>query len=62
MPRIAPERSDDDVTYIEIRKGKSWAYSKFPHPLVTLDYDKDDALIGISLVGLQNAKAYYSEV
>lgn len=28
-----------------------WVRSEFPHPLVTLDYDKDDRLIQVVVCG-----------
>jgi hypothetical protein len=27
-----------------------WQYSEFPHPLITLDFNSDDELIGASIV------------
>jgi hypothetical protein len=34
-----------------IRLDAKWSYSKFPNPLVTLDYDAEDNLIAISVIG-----------
>lgn len=33
------------------RSVSEWVRSEFPHPLVTLDYDKDDNLINVEVVG-----------
>jgi hypothetical protein len=36
-----------DIVRIVMREGE-WAYSKFPHPLVTLDYNAEDKLLAVS--------------
>lgn len=43
--------NDGQVLYIAIDPDGTWARSEFPHPLVTIDYDADDNLIGISPAG-----------
>ena len=31
-----------------------WKRSEFPHPLITLDYDKDDKIIAVSVIVPRN--------
>lgn len=45
------ERLDTHVLAFAIHPDAEWAYSKFPHPLVTADYDGDGRLIQIVAVG-----------
>jgi hypothetical protein len=40
-----------DVFVITIDPESDWSYSRFPHPLITLDYDRDGNLIQIVAVG-----------
>jgi hypothetical protein len=52
MAELRTESFDGgDVLAIALDPDGVWAYSKFPHPLVTADYDADDRLIGIVAVG-----------
>lgn len=34
-----------------VRVDRKWHRSEFPHPLVTLDFDEKDVLIGVSVLG-----------
>lgn len=45
------ERLDTHVLAFAIHPDAEWAYSKFPHPLITADYDAQDRLIQIVAVG-----------
>lgn len=45
------ERLDTHVLAFAIHPDAEWAYSKFPHPLITADYDEHDRLIQIVAVG-----------
>lgn len=45
------ERLDSHVLAFAIHPDAEWAYSKFPHPLITADYDADGRLIQIVAVG-----------
>jgi hypothetical protein len=39
------------VVYVAIDPDGAWARSEFPDELMTLDYDEDDRLIGVELIG-----------
>lgn len=43
--------NEGEVLYIAIDPDGVWARSEFPHPLITVDYDADDNVIGISPAG-----------
>lgn len=43
--------NDGQLLYIAIDPDGIWARSGFPHPLVTVDYDAEGAVIGISPAG-----------
>jgi hypothetical protein len=45
------ERLDSHVLAFAIHPDAEWAYSKFPHPLITADYDAQHRLIQIVAVG-----------
>jgi hypothetical protein len=45
--------NDGLVLYIAIDPDGIWARSEFPHPLITVDYDADGRIIGISPAGPQ---------
>ena len=40
-----------DVLYLAIDPDGVWARSEFPDDLVTVDYDDDDNVIGIEVIG-----------
>jgi hypothetical protein len=49
---IGTEHLDGGAVFvITINPEAEWSYSKFPHPLVTVDYDADDKLFKIVAVG-----------
>ena len=43
--------NEGQVLYIALDPDGVWARSEFPHPLVTVDYDDEDRVIGISPAG-----------
>lgn len=43
--------NEGEVLYIAIDPDGVWARSEFPDPLITVDYDADDNVIGISPAG-----------
>lgn len=43
--RVIEFNNDTDTT---------WVRSEFPHPLVTIDFDKDDNVIAVSVVVPEN--------
>lgn len=43
--------NDGQIVYIALDPDGVWARSEFPHPLVTVDYDADEEVIGISAAG-----------
>ena len=45
------EKFGDSVIYVALDPNGVWDQSRFPHPLITADYDGDDRLIGISAAG-----------
>ena len=45
------ELNDGDVVYVALDADGVWARSTFPHPLITIDHDEDDNVIGISAAG-----------
>jgi hypothetical protein len=45
------ELNDGQLLYIALDPDGVWARSEFPHPLITVDYDADDNVIGISPAG-----------
>jgi hypothetical protein len=53
--RINRLRRRYDSVYVE-RHPRDWHHSSFPHPLVTLDFDEENNLIGVGVVG-KNMKA-----
>lgn len=40
----------ENVTKVMLNHEAEWHHSEFPHPLVTLDFDAEDKLIGVSVV------------
>jgi hypothetical protein len=49
---IGTEHLDDGAVFvITINPAAEWDHSKFPHPLVTADYDADGKLFKIVAVG-----------
>ena len=48
------KRTSDEGTVVSFARNDTeaeWARSEWPHPLLTLDFDADDRLIGIEAVG-----------
>lgn len=43
--------NEGQILYIALDPDGVWARSEFPHPLVTVDYDAEDRVIGISPAG-----------
>lgn len=43
--------NEGEVLYIAIDPNGVWARSEFPDPLITVDYDADNKVIGISPAG-----------
>jgi hypothetical protein len=43
--------NDGHVVYIALDPDGVWARSEFPHPLITIDYDADGRVIGVSPAG-----------
>lgn len=39
------------VVYVALDPDGLWARSNFPHPLITVDYDSDDQIIGVCAIG-----------
>lgn len=40
-----------DLVHIAFQPNAEWDHSRFPHPLVTADYDAGGRLIGITAAG-----------
>lgn len=50
-PHRIDHLNDGQVIYIAIDPDGEWARSEFPQPLITVDYNADDEVIGISSAG-----------
>lgn len=50
-PHRIDHLNDGQVLYIAIDPDGEWARSEFPRPLITVDYNADDEVIGISPAG-----------
>jgi hypothetical protein len=49
--KIRPQTPDPVLVILDERWYEgAWDHSEFPHPLVTLDYDKDGNLLAVSTV------------
>jgi uncharacterized protein YuzE len=44
---------DGEVIYMAIDPDGAWAHSQFPADTVTVDFDADDRVIGIEVVGAE---------
>lgn len=43
--------SEGEIIVIARDEDGEWHHSEFPHPIVTLDYDKDNNLLQVTVAG-----------
>jgi hypothetical protein len=42
---------NDDIFNVVVNPDGVWDYSRFPHPLITIDYDRNDKPIQVVAIG-----------
>jgi hypothetical protein len=47
---------DNDVIKFNLQPSDPWVRSEFPSPLVTVDYDKTDNIIAVTVVGAKHSE------